>query len=101
MKTATSPAGLAHVLLKSFGVAGVAGLPPAVRDVRLTEAESLLLSADEDLSNVEAAPVKTKKRVLETLIELCEVRDADAPDRGYDAQAAEWKARLQEHASKP
>lgn len=92
-QTANSRAGLAHALVKS---AEGPSLSIDVRAARLTEAESLLLSAERDLSQDATAPALYRKRALETLIELYEVRHADTPARGYDAKAAEWRTRRQE-----
>lgn len=83
--TANSKAGLGLVLVRSIKDPA---LSEGLRDKRLEEAESLLLGAEKELF-VTASPTSLKKRVLESLIELYELRDAITPGQGYGEKATQ------------
>jgi tetratricopeptide (TPR) repeat protein len=87
--------GLADTLLRR-AAKGVD--PPGTNLERLTEAETLLLGANESFSNPAGAPPTPVlvRRCLESLVQLYDLRHAAEPDKGYDAKAADYRARLQQ-----
>ena len=71
------------------------GLAAALTTVgRHAEAEALLRDAAEQCGRSEASRRLHWRSVLEKLVRLYEAWHAAVPDKGYDRQAAEWRARL-------
>lgn len=96
--TANSRVGLGRTLLRTISDPGLA---PNQRDARLSEAESLLLGADESLRQNPTPNPLFVRRCLETLVELYELRHASEPGKGHDTTAAQWRAKLQHVATSP
>ena len=61
---------------------------------KLREAEALLLEGYEGMQDHPDAPDERKREALERIVNLYEAWHAAEPDAGYDAQAAEWRAKL-------
>jgi hypothetical protein len=66
---------------------------------QLCEAETLLLEAWEEMKDLVSRPLGRKVENLERIVGLYETWDAAEPGKGYDAQAAEWRAKLDEFTS--
>lgn len=62
---------------------------------RFCDAESLLVAAQESCAQIPSAPPAAVRLVLEHLAELYDAWHKAEPDKGYDAKAAEWRAKLQ------
>ena len=72
---------------------------------KLCEAESLLLEAHQRLVDMPSvAPSLRAKRIrrdMQRISRLYESWDAAEPGKGYAEKAAEWRAKLEEEATKP
>ena len=86
------------------------GADPSValraRIEKLREAEPLLLNGYAKLNeNAESIPEAARtlrlRQALERIVKLYESWDAAEPGQGYDAEAAEWRAKLRERDDKP
>jgi non-specific serine/threonine protein kinase/serine/threonine-protein kinase len=69
-------------------------LTAAARIEKLREAEALLLEGYEGMKDHPAALDVRKRAALERIIKLYEAWHAAEPGQGYDAKAAEWRAKL-------
>ena len=63
---------------------------------RYSEAEPMLLAAQSTIAGRADIPNRYKERVLMSLAGLYEGRNIAEPGKGYDAKAAQWRARLAE-----
>lgn len=63
-------------------------------DANLTEAHAVL-------SESKGATDRDRTDVLDGLVELYDALHAAEPDKDFDAQAAEWRAKLAERRAKP
>jgi hypothetical protein len=79
------------------------GLTPEARGARLREAEPLLVESYASIDEHPpvpnplgggADPVWLRRTALGHVVHLYEVRGKTEPGKGYDAKAAEWKAKL-------
>ena len=68
---------------------------------RHAEAESLLLDAAEQCDRSEAKRGMHWRSVLKTLPNLYDAWHAAEPGKGYDAKAAEWRAKLSSEQPTP
>ena len=76
------------------GQAADRSLTVAARIEKLREAEPLLLEGYEGMNDHTDAPEDRKREALERIVNLYETWRAVEPETGYDAQAAEWGAKL-------
>ena len=65
------------------------------RQKQFPEAEAVLLESQEQLQRSQSADRKFKREALESLVQLYEAWDRDAPNTGKSAQAAEWRKKLE------
>jgi tetratricopeptide (TPR) repeat protein len=63
---------------------------------RYTEAEALLIAAQETCAQRRTAPPDLVRYVLEALAEFYDAWHEAEPDQGYDAQAADWRVKLEQ-----
>ena len=95
LEIANAHGGLGRTLVKSLS-------DPSLTSQRrldcMADAELHLLSAEKGFADAPAAPAFTIRRIIEALIELYEIRHAQAPNQGYDAQAAAWRDKLAQKA---
>ena len=68
---------------------------------RYSEAETMLLEAHAILESVVGAKHEHTIKVIQALVEHYDVRYAAEPDRGHDAKAAAWRAKLADSTSEP
>jgi tetratricopeptide (TPR) repeat protein len=68
---------------------------------RFEEAEAVLLEAHDIIVAAFGQEHEQSARVIGYLIDLYETRHAAEPDRGFDAKAATWRAKLADSTSKP
>ena len=68
----------------------------SARIEKLREAESVLLEGYDGMKDHPDAPEDGKRKTLERIVSLYETWHAVEPDTGYNAQAAEWRAKLAE-----
>ena len=61
---------------------------------RFAEAETELIETERVLSIAKGVPPARRKQCIEDLVKLCESWDKADPAKGHDAQAAEWKTKL-------
>ncbi len=61
---------------------------------KFNEAEPVLLAAYADMENDPQAPAKRMHNALTRIVKLYEAWHVAEPDAGYDANAAEWRAKL-------
>jgi hypothetical protein len=71
---------------------------------RLDEAERLLLASYMEIRDMPyvywppgISRSDCKRRALERIVQLYEIRHTTEPDKGYDVKAAEWRAKLAEY----
>jgi tetratricopeptide (TPR) repeat protein len=67
---------------------------------RFAEAEPELVEAQRVLSTAQGVPTGWYKKCVGALVALYESWDKAEPGKGYDAKAAEWKAKLAEAPAK-
>ena len=94
--TTATRGGLAFTLVN---LARDAAAPSEERAGRLTEAEALLLSAWQSAADNGGPSASLRQRLLVGLCDLYDVGAALDPEHGYDAKAAEWRAKLEEWKS--
>ena len=63
---------------------------------RLTEAEPLLIDSANALMENAKARYDRKNEAIQRVVDLYEAWHAAEPGRGYDAKAAQWRAKLPE-----
>ena len=61
---------------------------------RFEEAEPLLLESYPIIESAKEAPPKRKGEALQRIIDLYDAWGKAEPDKGHDAKAAEWQAKL-------
>ena len=83
------PPGHPHTLYPQKGLAKT-----LVSLGRHAEAEALLLDAAEQCERSEASRRMHWRSALKLIVELYDTWHAAEPDKGYDAKAAEWRAKL-------
>ena len=64
------------------------------RQGKFAEAEPLLLDGYAGMTERPDAPDERKAEALQRIIDLYDVWHAAEPGEGYDAKAAEWRAKL-------
>jgi hypothetical protein len=61
---------------------------------RFTEAEALLVESANTMLDKYAATKSHKTEAIQRVVDLYETWDTAEPDQGYDAKAAQWRAKL-------
>jgi len=89
MTTRILPAGHVHIAVCQLWTGDT-----LVKLRRYEEAEPLLIDAGKRLIGQPDSLARWQQRVLKALVDLYEARDAAEPGKGYDAKAAEWRAKL-------
>jgi tetratricopeptide (TPR) repeat protein len=91
MARRVGPAGNSSMLHAQIGLAST-----LVALGRFAEAEPLLIDSAEHCERSEDSRQRCWQGVLETSVKLYDAWHAAEPDKGYDAQAAEWRDKLAE-----
>ena len=85
------PSGHPHTLYPQIGLVGI-----LVKLGRCADAEPLLRDAAEQCKRSEASRRLHWRNVLDHFVRLYDAWHAAEPGQGYDAKAAEWRAKLEE-----